>query len=77
MMFVFTDSGIVNQKSEFHVFLLLENHLYQQRQVVTYPSVVIVSLIHAIGTEVSGNGSFIMLQQKGKSEYVTEGVTTM
>ena len=77
MMSIFTDSESVVQKFEFHIPLLLENHLYQQRQVVTYPSVVIVSLIHAVGTEVSGNGSFIMLQQKGESEYVTEGVTTM
>ena len=77
MMSIFTDSESVVQKFEFHIPLLLENHLYQQRQVVTYPSVVIVSLIHAVGTKVSGNGSFIMLQQKGKSEYVTGEVTTM
>lgn len=77
MMFIFTDSECIVQKSEFHISLLLENHLYQQRQVVTYPSVIKVPLIHAPGSKVSGNGCFIMLQQKGKSEYVTEGVTTM
>ena len=77
MMSIFTDSESVVQKFEFHIHLLLENHLYQQRKVVTYPSVIKVPLIHAPGAKVSGNGSFIMLQQKGKGEYVTEGVTTM
>ena len=77
MMSIFTDSESVVQKFEFRIPLLLENHLYQQRQVVTYPSVIKVPLKHAPGAKVSGNGCFIMLQQKGKGEYVTEGVTTM